>query len=103
MLCFQKPQSITFFFAAKPLSMIYSYINLKNQCLDNDNSILLPPQIYQMTQSSSPICITDKNYDNDTYLYDLLMLCRSNFEEENNIWINYPEKIINSVLSNGGS
>ena len=45
-----------------------------------------------MTQSSSPICITDKNYDNDTYLYDLLMLCRNNFEEENNIWINYPEK-----------
>ena len=59
-------------FAAAPFKMIYHYIHLKNQCLDNDNPeaqyIKELNQYFYHRKSIHLYQSADGNYDNDTYL-----------------------------------
>lgn len=89
------------FFVKQPLTMLYSYRNLKNECLSTGN-----PQahyiegILQYFQRRKTIKGLNHfrqsaygNYDKGMYIYDILLLCRANFNEGNNnldklSWIN---------------
>lgn len=85
---FFKNQTLSYF-VAEPLRMLYNFSDLKNECLVAGNPrahyIEGLLQYFQCRKSIKGLDhlrqSADGNYDNGTYIYGILMLCRGNFAE----------------------